>query len=196
MILAGGRGSRIGYDKKKLLLNGKIVIDSLIDKLCGIFDEIIVSSNNEFKHEYVTVLPDDVGAGPLAGIYRGLKRCKSGYLYVIACDMPFVSPAYIAFIRGKLEAASPQEYDACVARTGGDDGFLEPFNSFWGRSCIAPVRAALENGSYKILPVLKQLRLLAIENREARRFFDDAGGDLFFNINYTSDLQAAMAAKE
>jgi molybdopterin-guanine dinucleotide biosynthesis protein A len=191
LILAGGRGSRIGYDKKKLLLNGKTVIDSLIERLHGIFDEIIVSSNTEFEHEYAMTLPDDIGAGPLAGIYRGLTRCKSGYLYVIACDMPFVSPAYIAFMKGRLETAA--SCDACVARSGGDGGFLEPFNSFWGKSCIGPVRAALENGSYKILPLLKKLRLLIIDSAEARRFFDGAGGDLFFNINYASDLRAASS---
>lgn len=188
MILAGGKGSRIGYDKKKLLLNDKTIISAQIERLGGIFDEIIVSSNNDFEYEAVTVLPDGAGTGPLAGIYQGLARCKSGYLYVIACDMPFVSPAFIEYMKLKVGEGGGQRYDACVARSG---GFLQPFNALWNKSCAGPVRAAMENGMYKILPVLKKLRLYVIESDEAARFFDDAGGDMFYNINYEEDLRAA-----
>ncbi|MDR2795214.1 MAG: molybdenum cofactor guanylyltransferase [Spirochaetaceae bacterium] len=186
LILAGGKGSRIGYDKKRLTLNGGSVMAELVTKLRHIFDEIIVSSNNEFEHENVTVLSDGIGAGPLAGIYQGLRRCNSEYLYVIACDMPFVSPAYIAFIKNKIEGGS---YDACVARNG---AFLEPFNALWGKSCIEPVRAALENGVYKILPVLKSLRLRVVGEDEVKRFSEQR--DLFFNINYAADLRDAEKA--
>lgn len=185
LILAGGRGSRIGYDKKNLLINGKSVIGGLIEGLRGLFDEIIVSSNNGFDSKDVIVLPDVIGAGPLAGIYSGLTRCSSEYLYVIACDMPFVSSEYISFIKDKTAQSL---CDACVAQK--DDGFLEPFNSFWKKTCIEPVRAALEGGSYKILPLLKQLKLCVIPPGEVNQFSTTGRADLFFNINYSADLQA------
>jgi molybdopterin-guanine dinucleotide biosynthesis protein A len=187
LILAGGRGTRIGYDKKKLVLNGSSVMAGLVKRLRGIFDEIIVSSNNEFECENVTVLRDEIGSGPLAGIYQGLRRCNSEYLYVIACDMPFVSPDYIAFIKSKVESGVP--YDACVARNG---AFLEPFNALWGKSCIGPVRDALESGVYKVLPVLKRLRLCVVMPDEVKQF--SGAGGLFFNINYDADLQDAEKA--
>jgi molybdopterin-guanine dinucleotide biosynthesis protein A len=184
LILAGGKGTRIGYDKKKLTLGGNSVMAELVTGLRHIFDQILVSSNNEFEHEGVTVLRDGIGAGPLAGIYQGLRRCNSEYLYVIACDMPFVSPAYIAFIKSRIEDGGP--YDACVARNG---TFLEPFNALWGKTCIEPIRGALENGTYKILPLLKELRLRVIRSDEIKQF--SGPSDLFFNINYGADLQAA-----
>jgi molybdopterin-guanine dinucleotide biosynthesis protein A len=189
LILAGGKGSRIGYDKKNLLINGKSVIRKLIAGLRNIFDEIIISSNNGFDCngfdcKDIIVLPDDIGAGPLAGIYQGLKHCRSEYLYVIACDMPYLSVIYIEFIK-RMTAYFLR--DACVAQK--DDGFLEPFNAFWGKSCAEPVRAALEKEAYKILPLLDQLDLCVIPPRMVKRFC--AVGDLFFNINYSADLQQA-----
>jgi molybdopterin-guanine dinucleotide biosynthesis protein A len=184
LILAGGKGSRIGYDKKKLLINGKSVIGSLVTRLRDIFDEIIVSSNNEFDCKGITVLSDDIGAGPLAGIYRGLKSCRSKYLYVIACDMPYISADYITFIKNRTAHSL---CDVCAAQR--DDGFLEPFNAFWNKSCAESVRTALENGAYKILPLLKRLNVCVILPGEVKNFC--AKADLFFNINYSADLQEA-----
>ncbi|MDR2096973.1 MAG: molybdenum cofactor guanylyltransferase [Spirochaetaceae bacterium] len=191
LILAGGSGSRIGYDKKNLLLNGKSVIGSLIAGLHDVFDEIIVSSNNEFKCKDVIVLPDLIGAGPLAGIYQGLTRCNSEYLYVIACDMPFISPDYIAFMKNALMPGGL--CDACVAQK--EDGFLEPFNAFWKKSCTGPVRAALESGVYKIGPLLKRLRLCVIPPDAVKRFCAIRQADLFFNINFGADLREAAVIK-
>ena len=184
LILAGGKGTRIGYDKKKLVLNGGSVMTTLVKRLRTVFDEIIVSSNNEFEYENVSVLPDEIGSGPLAGIYQGLRRCGSEYLYVIACDMPFVSPAYIAFMKNKIENGGP--FDVCVAR---NEDFIEPFNALWGKSCIDPVREALESGAYKVLPVLKKLRLCVVSQDEVKQF--SGPRDLFFNINYDTDLRDA-----
>jgi molybdopterin-guanine dinucleotide biosynthesis protein A len=189
LILAGGKGSRIGYDKKKLRLNGGSVMAELVTKLGRIFDEVLVSSNNEFKYENVTALQDGIGAGPLAGIYQGLLNCKSEYLYVTACDMPFLSYSYIDFIKARIKEGC--HYDACVASKSSDDGgvFFEPFNALWGKSCVDTIRAALENGVYKISPALKKLRLCVIQESEAKQFCGQA--DLFFNINCGADLLAA-----
>ncbi|MDR2392553.1 MAG: molybdenum cofactor guanylyltransferase, partial [Treponema sp.] len=113
LILAGGRGTRIGYDKKKLELGGETVIAGLITKLHTLFSEVLVSSNEPFFHDQVVVLQDELGAGPLAGIYRGLTYCRSEYLYVVACDMPFISLEYIRYMQ---EAIRKKQVDACVAR--------------------------------------------------------------------------------
>jgi molybdopterin-guanine dinucleotide biosynthesis protein A len=190
LILAGGKGSRIGRDKKTLSLNGASVMTNLITRLKDVFNEIIISSNNNFEHENTIILPDDIGAGPLAGIYQGLRYCKSEFLYVIACDMPFVSDAYINFIKDKVgRGGGALKYDACVAQT--DDGFLEPFNALYGKTCIESVRAALESGEYRILPVLKKLRLCLVQNIDVNRFCAESRNSLFFNINYKTDLQEA-----
>jgi molybdopterin-guanine dinucleotide biosynthesis protein A len=190
LILAGGKGSRMGYDKKMLSLNGTNVMSILITRLQAIFSEIIVSSNNKFEHDNVLVLHDDIGAGPLAGIYQGLRHCKSEYLYIVACDMPFISSDYINFIKNRVEnGGGAQRYDVCAAQK--DDGFLEPFNALYSKNCTDIIRAALESGDYKILPVLKKLRICVIQSGDIKKIHAGTHSSLFFNINYKADLQEA-----
>ena len=64
------------------------MFDRIIQQLRGIFREVLISSNDPVKGR--DVLPDALGSGPMAGIYQGLLRCSSEYLYVIACAFIFV----------------------------------------------------------------------------------------------------------
>ncbi|MDR2536319.1 MAG: molybdenum cofactor guanylyltransferase [Treponema sp.] len=182
LILAGGQSTRMGYDKKQLELAGAKVIDRLIAGLGSIFNEVLVSSNQTFINENVRVLMDGLGRGPLAGIYQGLIHCKSDYLYVIACDMPFLSVEYIQYMRKTISA---EAVDACIARRR--DGFYEPFNSFFSKQCIPCIGDALTRQEYKIRPLLDKLNLHIIEPST----IDQYKGDMFFNINYIEDLERA-----
>ncbi|MDR1353202.1 MAG: molybdenum cofactor guanylyltransferase [Treponema sp.] len=186
LILAGGKSSRMGYDKKNLELNGERVFGRLLAELRSLFGEVLVSSNDNGNSGPfgVPVLRDEIGGGPLAGIYQGLRRCSSAYLYVTACDMPFISGDYIAYMR---ELLARESCDVCLARR--EDGLYEPFNAFYSASCEAPVREALLKGEYKISMVLDRLRLRVIGAETTRRF---GGGAMFFNINRAEDLERAV----
>jgi molybdopterin-guanine dinucleotide biosynthesis protein A len=183
LILAGGKSTRMGYDKKGLELNGASVLERLVVELGSLFSEVIISSNKPVMCGNVRVVSDGIGAGPLAGIYRGLEVCGSDYLYVTACDMPFLSAEYIRYIRGIVTAEGSA--DACVFRRS--DGLYEPFNSFFGKSCLEPMRAALLRGEYKISLLLEALRLRVVEPEVAEKY----PAPMFFNINYQEDLARA-----
>ena len=180
LILGGGKSARMGYDKKKLEISGVSVMERLITALAALFREVLVSSNDPFTHPLARVIPDKIGAGPLAGIYQGLCVCESDYLYVTACDMPFISPPYIAYMR---EIVRAKDIDACVARR--PDGFREPFNGFYHKSCLEPLRGALARGEYKISLLFDALNLHIIGPEIVKQY----GEELFFNINTTEDLK-------
>ncbi|GMO23892.1 MAG: molybdenum cofactor guanylyltransferase [Termitinemataceae bacterium] len=198
LILGGGQGKRIGFDKKNIEVGGTKLIDVHIEKLKMVFTQILVSSNTEFVRKNVTTLPDSIGAGPLAGIYEGLIHCKSNYLFIIACDMPFLSLKYIEFLKAQITNALQAKYkimsnlqlqpkiDVIVMER--EDGFLEPFNAFYHKSCAGQIKSALESGNYKVAPVLKKLEKIIVPHNIATDFSDQP--DLFFNINYLEDLQA------
>ena len=185
LILAGGRSTRMGYDKKQLELEGAKVMDRLITRLGSIFSEVLVSSNDPFVYENVTTLHDEIGAGPLAGIYQGLKFCRSEYLYVIACDMPFISVEYIQYIK---EIVSAKQVDACVACR--IDGFYEPFNSFFSKRCIPPMYDALIHQEYKISMLFDKLNLHLVDPSIIEQYNKK---DMFFNINYKEDIERAKS---
>jgi molybdopterin-guanine dinucleotide biosynthesis protein A len=181
LILGGGRGTRIGYDKKKLELGGVSVLGSLAAQLQTVFAEVLISSNDPLPG--IPVLPDRVGEGPMAGIYQGLLHCTSEYLYVVACDMPFVNVDYIAYMRERIARDEP---DVCIARHS--DGALELFNSFYKKSCTARMGEALAKGEYKIRLIFDRLKVHEIDDGTLQKFDN---GKMFFNINYKEDLEAA-----
>ncbi|WP_010256498.1 molybdenum cofactor guanylyltransferase [Treponema primitia] len=183
LILAGGRGTRIGYDKKKLELAGERVLSSLAERLGKLFNEVLISSNNPTGLMDLITLPDSIGEGPMAGIYQGLLRCTSEYLYVVACDMPFINVDYIAYMRELLVREGP---DVCIARH--ENGDLELFNSFYKKSCAAPMGEALSRSIYKIRLAFDTLKVTMIDDGTIQKFDN---GEMFFNINYKEDLEQA-----
>ena len=57
VVLAGGKSSRMGFDKSTLVLQNKKLIESTIKKLDSLFDDIIISVDSiEKKSEFNLVL--------------------------------------------------------------------------------------------------------------------------------------------
>jgi molybdopterin-guanine dinucleotide biosynthesis protein A len=138
VILAGGKSSRMGFDKSKIKIQGRYIIDVIADQLAPRFDQIIISSNETVNSErsgleYCADIHP--GLGPLAGIYAGLKKSQSEYVYFTACDMPKVSLDYIDLM---MQEVLTCQAEACVTETLSG---IEPFNAFY---------------STKLIPILNQ----------------------------------------
>lgn len=100
IILAGGDSKRIGTDKGLLDLDGKPLIQYVIESLKSVVDEIIVVVGSEEKMPfYWQVVDDDVKVvadmydegSPLIGLMTGLTNASGEYAVVAACDMPFIN---------------------------------------------------------------------------------------------------------
>jgi molybdopterin-guanine dinucleotide biosynthesis protein A len=194
LILGGGKGSRMGYDKKTLELHGISVLDSLIVLLSELFPQVLLSSNTPMSDPRITTIPDIVGAGPLAGIYAGLCACSGDYLYVCACDMPFINAGFIRYVDGLIAAdAAPKDIYLYRAppKSGRKSAGYEPFNAFYHKNIAPSAKSALETQEYKLIPWIEQARIRTITPHETARF---GGGKLFFNINRAEDLRQAEAA--
>ena len=93
IILAGGRSSRMGFDKARLEINGETLLDRLVRLLSPLFNGILISAssntsltNNALRH----VIDEQPDRGPLMAIYSCLKASPSNINFVIACDIPLV----------------------------------------------------------------------------------------------------------
>jgi molybdopterin-guanine dinucleotide biosynthesis protein A len=168
-------------DKKNLTLGSVNILSNLVNKLATLFDEVLLSTNDGAVYGNAVTLKDEIGIGPLAGIYRGLSVCKSEYLYVTACDMPFLSGEYIKFLETIVKT---EPADACVARR--EDGFYEPFNAFYNKSALPVITEAIINDRYGLNRILDDLELYVVEYPVTCHY---AGGNMFYNINYKEDLQ-------
>jgi molybdopterin-guanine dinucleotide biosynthesis protein A len=188
IILAGGKGNRLGLDKAWVELGGQTLLQLAIGKLDGLCHEIIVVAAAGQKLPLVgasvglkTVIDIASGQGPLVGIYTGLKNSSQQYNVVVACDMPFVSRRLL----DHMIKISPG-FDVVMPRLLAK---LEPLHAVYGRSCLAPIEALLTQGSLKIDRFLDRVRVRYVGEGELVGF--DPTMLSFFNINTPDDLARA-----
>jgi molybdopterin-guanine dinucleotide biosynthesis protein A len=94
LILAGGRGSRMGgVDKGLQNFNGMPMALYTLMRLQMQVGPVIINANRNlaaYESFGAPVWPDvlDDFAGPLAGFLTGLERCETPYLVTVPCDTP------------------------------------------------------------------------------------------------------------
>ena len=94
LILAGGRGSRMGgVDKGLQNLNGMPMALHTLLRLQMQTGQVMINANRNlaaYESFGVPVWPDVLAdyAGPLAGFLTGLERWETPYLATVPCDTP------------------------------------------------------------------------------------------------------------
>jgi len=94
LILAGGRGSRMGgVDKGLQNFNGMPMALHTLMRLQMQVGQVMINANRNlaaYEAFGAEVWPDVLAdyAGPLAGFLTGLERCETPYLVTAPCDSP------------------------------------------------------------------------------------------------------------
>ncbi|SPE29894.1 hypothetical protein SBBP1_510010 [Burkholderiales bacterium] len=97
VILAGGRGARMGgADKGLVAFNGRALVAHVLARLQPQVAEIIISANRNVDRYRVfghRVVQDDRAnfgpfAGPLAGMLAGLRQSRLPWVAFVPCDAP------------------------------------------------------------------------------------------------------------
>lgn len=184
LILAGGKSSRLGFDKQMMACNGNYLVDDLIALLGGIFEEVLVVSNRpELYHERTCRVVEDVlkDCGPLGGLYSGLSAAAFDVCYLTACDMPWIQSPYIRYLLERKNA-NP-ESEAIVTRYG---EMIEPMNAIYCRCLADRVAGKLQNGQRRMTDLLNVSDTLYIPEKTARCY--SRNWDMFDNINTVADF--------
>jgi molybdopterin-guanine dinucleotide biosynthesis protein A len=120
LILAGGRGTRMGHvDKGLQPFRGATMLAHVMARLAPQTGAIMINANQNLTRYQafgVLVWPDQLGdfAGPLAGLQSGLAHCSTPYLLSAPCDSPFLPTDLLARLSAGLLAA---DADLAVAVT-------------------------------------------------------------------------------
>ncbi|WP_229425210.1 gephyrin-like molybdotransferase Glp [Massilia sp. Se16.2.3] len=110
LILAGGRGTRMGQvDKGLQPFRGKTMVDHVLERLGAQVGSVAINANQNldtYAALGVPVWPDELPgfAGPLAGMAVGMRHCGTPYLLTAPCDSPFLPPDLAARLLAALEA--------------------------------------------------------------------------------------------
>lgn len=184
LILAGGRGSRMGHiDKGLQPFRGIPMALHVMLRLSPQVGELMINANQNlapYEGFGVSVWPDELTgfAGPLAGLQTGLIRCDTPYLVTAPCDSPFLPTDLVARLS---QALLIEDADLAVAVTGEDDTRqAHPVFCLLKATLLPDLSAYLQNGGRKVDAWYASLKVVEVH-------FDDEAA--FRNINTLEDLR-------
>lgn len=96
VILAGGRGSRMGgKDKGLIIYKGKWLYLHVLERLHPQMDKICISANRNiavYRQSGLKVIPDSLPdfPGPLAGMLSALENINTEWALFSSCDTPCI----------------------------------------------------------------------------------------------------------
>ena len=168
VILAGGRSSRMGRDKRALPLGGRTLAEALAERYRPLGEAVYLSvgTPGEPVPPGVLPLPDlRPGQGPLAGLEAALASTGAERVFLTAVDLPFGEPALARLLLEGLEG-----HDACLLSR------REPLFAAYRRTCLPHVRACLDGGRRAMGALLDRLdcRFLGAEGFDLERVLVNA----------------------
>ena len=180
VILAGGKGTRIGGNKGLQLLHGKALIDWVLDTIRPHSDEILINANtnkSDYANRGVRVIadPSPEYAGPLAGLQAALQSAQHGWVACVPCDTPFLPDNLF----DRLRSAITPTTEAIVTVA---DGQRQPTIALYRKEVLPKLDAYLDSGARKVGDWLHTLRVSEV-------VFENAAA--FVNINSLDELRVA-----
>ena len=188
LILAGGRGSRMGgVDKGLQNHQGTTLAMHALLRLAPQVGNVMVNANRNlgaYESMGVPVWPDVLPdyPGPLAGLLTGLERCETPYLVTVPCDTPhfpadLVARLARALVDGDAEIAMAAAHEDGALRT-------QPVFCLLKAELLESLVSYMHSGQRKIDRWTAQHRCVVVE-------FDDPAA--FFNANTLAELQQLQA---
>lgn len=179
IVLAGGGSKRMGRNKALLKLGKKTMIETIVDTLKPLFNEIIVVTNNPEEYSMlknVRFIPDCMEIkekNSLIGLYSGVLASKNHFTFVVPCDMPLLNPSFIQYM---LENLGDEDIMIPYLK-----GHYQPLHAIYGKGCLKPIKLLLEKENYKIINFFNDVVVTKIEKDIVKKF--DPHFKSFLNIN-------------
>jgi molybdenum cofactor guanylyltransferase len=188
VILAGGRGSRMGgVDKGLQNFNGIPLALHTLLRLSPQVGEMMINANRNlgaYESFGVPVWPDVLSdyAGPLAGFLTALERCETPWLATVPCDTPMFPGDLVVRL---AQAAHEQDAEIAMAAAREEDGQIraQPVFCLLRLELLESLVRFTQGGGRKIDAWTGQHKTAIVT-------FDAQGDDLraFFNANTLAEL--------
>lgn len=185
LILAGGRGSRMGGVDKGLQPHlGVPLARHALMRLAPQVGQVAMNANRHldaYRAMGVAVWPDTLAdyAGPLAGFLTGLTNVQTSYLVTVPCDSPLFPTDLVARLAQALEANDADIAMAATLESGALQ--IQPVFCLMKRELLESLVRFTQTGQRKIDAWTAGLRCTRVP-------FDDARA--FTNANTADELKA------
>ena len=194
-ILIGGRSSRLGTDKAFVELGGMTLAERAVANIrSGLSPEritMVAGSSTQFAIQAIAadipfIFDLHEGRGPLGGVQAALAYALTPWIFVLACDYPFVSGELIRLLADRVD----DEVGAIVPEQ--QDGRMQPLCGFYKVETARSIVEAIIDRPRVSPPmheVVGSLNPLVVKFDEYGHL--DGSEQFFVNINTAEDLERA-----
>lgn len=194
-ILVGGRARRMhGLDKSTLDVDGLPILERQLAVLRQLSDDLLIvtrsgaprdGDDSRFARPGLRIVSDEISdAGPLGGIHAALVHAKAPVTLVVACDMPFLSLAFLRHLAARVKGM-----DVAVPRT--TDGY-HPLCAAYAQTARPFVERQLARGVLQVSALFSMdLRVAELGPDELAGF--DPEGRMLSNVNTPHDYRQACS---
>lgn len=151
-VLAGGQSRRMGTDKSFVLLNGKPLLQHVIERVSELNLPVILIANEIEKYRgFGLPIVSDViaNAGSLGGVYTAVLHGGVDRTLCVACDMPFLNPTLLRYLLDQ-----PSNVDAVVPMV---EGTAHALHAVYNQMCLSVMRAQIMHRDLAIHRVFPQV---------------------------------------
>ncbi len=177
-IMAGGESRRMGRNKALLPVADRPLIAWLVALAHHLGEDVLVVARDPAPYTFlgVPIVTDRFpGVGPLAGLHAALDAAPGEWVLALACDMPFIEPRVIHYLR----TLAGQEVDVVMPRVRGRE---EPLHALYRRgTCLPAVEDAIRAGKRRVISFLPRVRVHYVPEEALRRVTPDLRS--FHNVN-------------
>lgn len=177
LILAGGKGSRMGYCQKgELLFNSSTFLDTLIENFKN--EKIYISTKKEYcSDKNVNYIYDEnINYTPFEAIIHTLEICSEDILFIIGCDMPFMNKEIFIKLLENLK-----NYNGVILF---DNNLSYPLGALYTKKLLPKLRKMKEEKNYKLQDIFKNNNCLKLSMNELK-----ISKKYFININTPEDYE-------
>jgi len=161
VVLTGGESKRMGSDKARIVLAGKSLLEHVLEQLEPLFSDILISVREKRADiHYPQIVDKTADRGPMVGIKSVLEQVKTDWVFVIACDMPFISTGliqHLAGLRGGHDAVVPHVSDR-----------PQPLFGFYNKTCLPMMEARMKQGQRSMIRLLADLDVFELSEQQVK----------------------------
>ena len=143
-VLAGGRSSRMGRDKRSLRVAGRSLLEIALDKLRAL--PLAAAPRMVGGDPRGAVADLHPGCGPLSGIEAALAASAEPLNVFLPVDMPLLPANFLLWM---LHRAQITGAPITLPKIGGDP---QPLCAVYQKSILPAITASLLAGNYKVMP--------------------------------------------
>ena len=188
VVLAGGKSQRFGQDKSQVKLQGKLLINYILNEIVDEFNETLIIANdsiNFMKSKKISITKDfQSGLGPLAGVLTAMKWVKEKnktykWISTFPVDTPFFTKKELKFFYENIDTNKNKLFFIRNKNT------RHNIFGLWSLDLMEKLEKDLIKGERKVEVWADSVGVSVVN-------IDYKKPDPFFNINTKKDMDEAI----